>query len=279
MLSKDRLAKLSQRDSERRKVLAHHRKLQTDVARTISDVGSGACSIDEIIDRLHAMQEDTSAFGEYLSIELEPKYYNEIRVEESTTASKVFSIPELSELILLHARVNDVMAMEQVNRDLRNIISASPKLRSKLYLKPEDAHDRKREYLKDPSQPYYRSHFSNRAFSGFNTYACGMQIEATFKRINVRTPLPKIGERLMKMFICQPPIKTLYVQSMCAKCDLTESEQTKITSADGFTLHELWETAKELFATRITCLECIYLTVTGEPSGMTKPGEIEFSSF
>jgi hypothetical protein len=279
MVSENLLAKLKQIDGENRKVLAHQRKLQADLAGTIKEVGGGGCSYEEIISKLSAMQEDTAAFGEYLRVQLKPKYYHEIRTDDSTIATTVFDIPELSELILLRAEVQDIMAIQQVNKNLRDIINTSSKIQTKLYLKPEDERDPEHEDYLDEFRAYYRSHFSKGGVPGFKVWTYGARVEATFKRKKVPGGLPEVGERWMKMFICQPPVKTLFVDKVCASCRIGGNEQGEISSEYGLTVHELYEKAKEVFATRSTCFICSNLPDTGTQSRMTKARAAIFRNF
>ena len=256
---------VKQDGKENRTALSHNQKLLADLARTISEIQRGGCSNNEIVSKLSAIQDDAKAFAKHLSHRLPPKYYNEIRTRDSTAAERVLNLPELLELILLPAGVREIMAMEQVNKSIRDTIKAAPRLQMALYLKPETSPenapeekpdvDRRilRTFLSDfgeAKEDRYRSHFARvRRFPGFEVTLRQNEVEATFRKGSGDGGMPKIGDRSMKMLLCQPPVKSLSVIALGETCGMikcSKNKQGEITSETGLTVADLYERAKQM---------------------------------
>ena len=75
-----------------------------------------------------AIRENVSGFEDYLSTTIEPEYYIEQRTTNSTTATKVFAIPELFEIIAEDLDVEDLMNCYSVSRTFRDSLENSSKL-------------------------------------------------------------------------------------------------------------------------------------------------------
>lgn len=76
--------------------------------------------------------------GEFIRSQLHPMYFNEVRADDSTIAQRVFDIQEILELILVQADFSSILAMSQVNKDIRGKIEGSSRqLQLKRYLVPE----------------------------------------------------------------------------------------------------------------------------------------------
>lgn len=147
-------------DVMNREVLFKHRELQTNLSNQIAAIKSGDHDIDRILNQLEAIQTNATSIGDFLSCIVPCKFYNEHRAGTSTIAEKALHIPELLEMILEHCDILDVARMLQTCNGVRAIIEASPKLQTKLLLRPEgdldnlvDNNDRARgEFITHPHE-------------------------------------------------------------------------------------------------------------------------------
>ena len=127
----------SRAEEENRVVMTHYVKLCCALEEINIKSVDG---VDQVALTAALQQIQQAAYGlnRYLPLRLAPKYFNELRLHNSTLADKTFNIPELLEHILQRPDHRDVVSMTQVNKTLRDIIGASAKLQTRLYLKAAD---------------------------------------------------------------------------------------------------------------------------------------------
>ena len=237
-------------DDDKRKLLAHQQNAQADISTLISDLQIRECSVDEAVTRLLATQNDVKGLDESLRNLLEPIYYNERRSEGSTAAQKVFDVPELLELILLHhVTISDVMSVYQVSRGLRDIIDGSSKLQSRLFLKTTSETSDKRAVLsiRLPS------------FTCVKMYSLrgddGIRVSARVWMSRGKC-LPAIGPRWRRMLLSQPPMQEAEVSlsSATAGFDTTSTDRVYVERCErGITIGHVLNAAERMIEQRTQC--------------------------
>lgn len=243
--------------------------LKTRITNVQGSLRNGNFTLDEISDDVGAMARDLNGLEDYVRYRLHPKYYNEIRKEDSNVAERVFGIPELLENILLNLNISGIISMERTSSTIRDIIVASPKLQVELYLKPE-VQDSTTKYIncRSPFNGHDQPH------ANFEVFPFPGGLEAEFTRLWAGGP-PKITNRMAKMLICQPPVKHMYLSRVCARCYSTdEDSKGKITSDTGLTVGDLYDRAKPLLTVRHPWATCT------DPAGgatFTETEEVEFT--
>ena len=232
--------------------------------------------MEHVASSLSAMENNTNGIGKYISFRLDASYFNEIRSEESTIAERVLSMPEILEHVLLFTDVESVMAMERVNKKLRNIIDASPKLQSAIYLKPS---------LESTDTPVQRRTAFGRDGSGFQstdfkvTLGQPGVVNATIHTAKPNNTVPHIGTRWSRMLICQPPIKAMVAAAskFCPNCGSLQLERYNELSSDtGITVGDLYDKVQEVSAIVNICQNCHYDPIQGPP---VRLGKYELAQF
>lgn len=112
-------------DDDMRQVLAAYYDLQSGLANL-----PNTATPNEISQHLATSQQKVDAFGDFLSIAVPTRIYNERRSTNSSTALKVLLIPELLELILEHATIYDILHFYGLCRGVKAVIDASSKLQN-----------------------------------------------------------------------------------------------------------------------------------------------------
>lgn len=150
----------------------------------------------------------------------------------ASKAQRVFDVPELAEAILCMLPAKDLISATQVNHAFYGTAVTSPKLQMLLGLRID-------------SSCYWRSNFGqggydHPAFSyhdegAFAGFQCGLdwnykwtsdpkqsldkaKVKACFswaRGINDDSKLPKVGPRIRKMLVCQPPILEVTAEPSC----------------------------------------------------------------
>ena len=232
--------------------------------------------MEQVASSLSAMENNTNGIGKYISFRLDASYFNEIRSEGSTIAERVLHMPEVLEHVLLFTDVESVMAMERVNKKLRNIIDASPKLQRAIYLKPS---------LESTDTPVQRCTAFGSDCSGFQTTAFEVNfgphdgVEATVQKTGPNDTLPHMGTRWLRMLICQPPMKIMAViaSQFCQNCGSWSLETHKQLSSDtGITVGDLYDKVREILATVYLCKRCHHYRIHGAPVILSKCEAVQF---
>jgi hypothetical protein len=119
-------------------------ELEQQISGALKQLESGQCNPQELKSALMSAQGNLhalhSSFGDIFGHHSD--FYNERRAEDSTTAVRVFDIPELLEMILDNLDVLDLLSFYQCSRSIRDAIDASSKLQQRLSLRaaPADSH-------------------------------------------------------------------------------------------------------------------------------------------
>lgn len=243
------------RTLENRKVLANYQKLQIEFNSILEAAHKDEeRSRDGITNRLSALKDNITGIGEYLSLQLEPKYYNEIRPEGSLVAEQVFDIPELLENILLEWNTISIMEMEQTCKGIRETIRGSSRLQMKLGFIPQEN--------PEPDATGKRSYspFSTNwspCQTGFEIAILDRLIVAEFNAESCA--LPKVGSRWKQMLICQPLIRIMSVKAQCFECLSTNYGYTgpsEIASNSLLTVGDLYEVASRVVEEAEECRRC-----------------------
>lgn len=247
--------KLQRLEDENRAILSHCQHLQAEFEEIIFEANDDEKSKQEVVEKLRAMKQYVAGMGRYLSFQLDPKFYNEIRKADSTTAAQVFQIPELAELIMSFSAVQDILAVEQVSKMLRDIIDKSSKLQELLFLKAIDTPSGKFRYTTPfhslrPRQP--------------RVYAHGGTISYVFSRPEEGEEIPMHGSKWMKMYASQPPIKTMSVTRSCIRCNCRDDEAQLRFTERYITVGDVWAAAEKILAAPKLCSRCALRSRNGQ---------------
>ena len=169
------------------------------------------------------------------------KFFNYEHGVGRVTATNFFDVVELTEHILLHLSISDVLAMTQVNTRVFSIIEGSDKLQRHLHLRPDDSavlrsldfHPRLLQDNHDAYAlfPYIQPHRVPRTGDlpnldiSINEQDHGgcvrrrgppkIKIKIEFPSRVYANPAAPFGRRVRKMLVCQPPITEMDVSVKC----------------------------------------------------------------
>lgn len=237
------------------KFLMHHRHLMLDLASLMDDVLRGRIDRRELQGCLKVCREDAVAIEDIFRVDLQyrPEVRNYWRDESSTIAQEVFAIPEILEMILLQTPVKGVINFSQTCTEARDIIDASPGLQTHLCLRPAPPDSIRRH-------PFTSYEVSNLE-CGMASYRYGCVDQFRIARVEVQMDpdgvyWPYIGDRLLDMFICQPPIYRLLVFE---SCPLDDAEMFgfdpgfQMVSKTGVTIGDVFSVAEKLLMFHDSC--------------------------
>ncbi|KAK3680370.1 hypothetical protein LTR37_021280 [Vermiconidia calcicola] len=158
--------------------------------------------------------------------------------ESCSIATQVFAVPELLEMILEHVDVRDVLDAYRINRSTREIIEASPKLQTKLFLRPANAEGMNLLRLKEEcnAEGWNPLQLKEDCLPGLWLHQCASTGTVTAAFEGPRLPL--IGARCLKMFFCEPPIKKMIMHCDCLPRDDGCFKRVVLESFSGLTCHE-----------------------------------------
>lgn len=120
-----------------RQVLSNYHELQANLAEHIAAIKGGHCDTAAVLHQLEAMQRNVTGIGNFLSCVVPNKFYTERKHKTSTIAERVLQIPELLDSILEHGNIFDILNMRQTCHQIQGTIDASPRLQTRLFLRPE----------------------------------------------------------------------------------------------------------------------------------------------
>ena len=230
-------------------VLANYTQLQTQFSDFTVAVEDGESAKTDILRQLTAIKTSIEGVGKHLSSIVPTRIYNERRSANSTIAHKVLCIPELFELILEHTSVLDVIKVSETCRELKAIIQASPRLQTKLFLRPAGVPAGTETKLKLPPMNCVKW-FSLR--TGFSK---GLSVVARFQ---VRGGLPRVGGLWKRMQLCHPPLKSVELSIKCWACGKRESGRWIHDFSTGaeLTFGDLYDEAANIFVVNESCVKC-----------------------
>ncbi|KAK3661682.1 hypothetical protein LTR56_000171 [Elasticomyces elasticus] len=180
----------------------------------------------------------------------------------SEAVPAVFAVPELLEAILLHLPLPDLLRAEDTCRIFRVTIAASPALRQRLfresnvnmryrtpgYLGPCDLGRRQHGHQIHVANGVEGPHAS-RNRSDFSCFIA--------RFITVDGTLPELRDRVMDMFVSQPPVTSVHFSLAC--CDTQEHDlpggerATSIERTEGLRIRDLYDLAALLFHEHRSC--------------------------
>ncbi|KAK5126934.1 hypothetical protein LTR85_008292 [Meristemomyces frigidus] len=214
--------------------LAHQQKLEASITAMTKIIQSSTDTPTSLREGIDEAQRDIQGLKSFFSDFLSPTLHNEVVApQDDAVAHRVFDVPELLELILLELPIADIMSFQQVDRNARDAIEASPALRRALSLQ------------RDAAGSPLRMPFSNTGFSGFscgpqdrwrrrprriNAASNELQITADFAHHGKETAL--VGSRWRRMPRAEPRI---------------------ITAECGITIGDLYDAAQTLWLEHRQC--------------------------
>lgn len=261
----DTLTKQNQR------AILHYWSLQSSLRGIAQCVENDVYSKEHLRAIIQRATVSAAVVGEYLSDRVETRIYNELNPTESMIAARALSIPELVERILSYTSIKTILKMYRVCNGLRDIIESSHALQIRLFLKVDEKSLFSRVLL-DSSIDFLKVRIHNQGDAPDNPYLY------FWLEFDKEGSIPKIDTRRLRMLICQPPIRRLYV-SLCVKH--WECKRTVITSETGFTVTELCHRAVEAKSTQ-PCPKCQPVHKNGLGSRWWAPHEefkVHFESF
>ena len=215
-----------------------------------------------------------------------PDFYNERRTGDSTTAIRVFDIPELLELILENLDVLDLLSFYRCNRSIRDAIDASSKLQQQLSLRAAPADSRLRLPLRnfsrfssgiprDDERGLFATPIVQIGFSSYEHIGRGFphsnlgqempekedrtaEIHALF-HLRPSQALPRVGSRIRQMLITQPPINQMIVSTdCCPSYDYSISSEPRplfpmVENLNGVTVGDLYDCTEKLLNEHRLC--------------------------
>ncbi|KAK5738356.1 hypothetical protein LTR17_006075 [Elasticomyces elasticus] len=239
------------------KALEHQQKLGHAISLLRRQQAALGVSSDrangDVANTLDDMETCAQGLGAFFSDFLNPVFYNEKQplhtMGDTSSAQKVFDLPELLELVLEYVEEVDVLRFHQVSRSARASIDGSPRLQSRLSLRI-DSTDKPRRY------PFSNVNSIAPLASGFS---CNPNTPGRRYHADAPGPFPedrvlvqarfdisgvgKIDTRCRSMHIAQPPIKDMQLRLQCCDKALLDEHKSDIHSDVGVTIGDLWDAA------------------------------------
>ena len=162
-------------------------------------------------------------------------------------ATEVFGVPELLECILLKLGTHDILTAQQTNKDFRDAVNDSVKLKWKLGLEPDPSgHTYSPFHKLVKICPTIFQTSENECFPGikFESRTChyGPKVDNDYPVMVrfARSYIPKtVGSRYRAMLMFQPPVKELELSVLVRKSNATARMNHRITKEDGITLGDI----------------------------------------
>ncbi|KAK5743257.1 hypothetical protein LTR17_002734 [Elasticomyces elasticus] len=180
----------------------------------------------------------------------------------SEAATKVFTTPELLETILLLLHTPDLFRSEDTCRTFRDTIAASPALRRKFFrTSNNDMQLRTPGYLGPCNLGEQRHGYQVSLSSGVEeplAEALDGLTGFTARFVTGDGTLPMLRERVLDMFVSQPPITWVHFSLSCchirAYLDARSGERiTSLERVGGLQVRDLYDVAKHLFHEHRLC--------------------------
>ena len=183
---------------EKQKLLTHHRGLELNLSALASCVKQSSESNPDELEKYTAFaQLHLQGLSTFFDTLIEPRFYNEIRPDNSSIAQTTFDVPELFELILDYIDIPDILRVYQVSRGMRDAIEESSRLQTKLCLRPAPANSPFQTPLAfclNYTWGFSCHHSMPR--TNYDSGVCDNKTNVTASFITLpRQPLPRIGSR------------------------------------------------------------------------------------
>lgn len=239
-------------DEQKHEVAIHSYGARSVLTALGSIINSGY-NRKQLLNSIQMINDNVNGIASTLATQVEPKFYNMINPNDSTVASTVLSIPEVLELILLHADHEDIMSMCKVSHGIRDTIEASSKLQMRLYHKSMDPTKLGKNEIISPFLNNTQTPFTITLSKTFGWL--GIRTNATI--LTSKGKLPKIGAAWRRKLICQPAVKKMQVFICCDRHGTGCQRSDWIESETGLTLGNLYDKA-ERYSNHPTSLLIIF---------------------
>lgn len=235
-----------------RKALAHQQDLQSVLTAIAAKRNQGDVAESSIFDAVQEAQRELDGLHDFFSMFLNPIFYNERPCKsDGGSAHTVFAVAELLEMILAYVAIRDILNFQQTNHAAYDAIDSSPRLQRMMSLREEP-----QNHLRTPFGAY--SHGVKGGF--FCKYDSPSMISTGERQVpltagfSMRGLSHTIGTRWMRMFICQPPVHEMRVETVCCGNRGGQSEGQVIRSNTGLTIGDLYGASKMLIEEHRTCV-------------------------
>lgn len=251
------------------RALRHQQGLKQTVDGLLAGSTGSGVDVAQLQQALGAAQNHIKGLQDFFSNCLHPCFYtNQPTSKSAKIALKVFETPELAEEILTYLPVLDLLRAQQVNRMMRDVVQASTKLQRQLFLKPGQTKHLRVLNLGDGSKTIDIGTDDEPEFTADEKI---VELLVTFAKW-----LPRLGSRVRRMQLCQPPIHVMrYVPTCCGQASEDEigGHPLRIRNEEGLTLGDLRNAAENLMAKHKLCLNAPVHAY--DPDGFVRP-EVRF---
>ncbi|PPJ53875.1 hypothetical protein CBER1_04603 [Cercospora berteroae] len=265
--------KFKQRDDEFRAAVEHHASLDAALKQMELLANSGdTVSSEAIRAALTSARAGAAGLDSHLRNTGRPSLYTERCPDRARgLAQRVFDVPELLELILSKLPVLELLKCYRVNHQWRDAIESSVNLQRQLSLRADTLDGHFQNVFQGRICGYSevlpgfgtRAFFStHRALSSYEETLPGNEIlfKAEFASTNDYFRMPKkIGARVRRMYICQPPVKELKVYLECCRYNFThhsddhDRHSATVTNENGLTIGDLLDKTIEMLEAHKFC--------------------------
>lgn len=242
---------------EKRAALEAHRSLQETCTTLQSNLLNPTISAESIASTLSSTQHHLDTLRAYLSVTIEPEFYNTTIPPHSTAtaAQRTFAVPELFDMILSHLPIPSILAFQQTSKESKARIDHSTHLQTLLCLRPArpDSHFHTpfdTELAHAPGGGFYckvpgfRQGYIRRNDNGTATF----EVLAVFVLQGPEQRLPRIGSTYRKMFVTQPPTQEMTPRIRCCR-----GPEILFVRETGITIGDLYDVAVETIAKHRWC--------------------------
>ncbi|KAK4540810.1 hypothetical protein LTR36_008887 [Oleoguttula mirabilis] len=138
-------------------------------------------------------------------------------------AEQAFGIPELAEHFLLYLSAHDLNTVQQVNRQLRDVVAQSVKLQHRIGVRADHGSVWGSNFPKDAHKAFSRELEQSRGsylYSVMGMEQHSVSVLATMR--NVGSP-PYVGPAYCRLLVCQLPVTDMHVYINCCRPRSTPS--------------------------------------------------------
>jgi len=236
-------------DSQRaHAMIAEHKSLGRTLDALLSKVTAGAITRDQTIEMMSTMRENANAI-DTLQRQVFPSMHSS---KSSKRAQEAFAVPELCEMILLRlASPKDLMNVQLVNKQFRELVSSSNMLQTQLGLLPQKS-------------PHFHAPLANIQFPEFRLEcreaepgSPGAQHTSVQVSVSLSEVLPKVGPIYRRMLLTQPPVTELSCSPLPCRAHWLgpDPHTTYFQKESGFTVGDVLDAANICASQAENCLK------------------------
>lgn len=223
--------------------------------RLVEGVQNGGLAA-ELRVQLDRLQTVTDGFKEHFSSCLDNSFYNERFGRTREATERFFDVPELLEHVMRYLPLDDLMRVQQVNKQLKAATEGSPRLR-KFMLQQADPNG----FFQTPLHLEGRRRQLRCQEAHHDHRAVRREPEVVVQAI-IRDKVPRMGKRWLDMYTCQPPITEMRVYTWCCSnksgnnSDVvaeTTASQGTLTAPGGIRIGDLCTAAEPIFEKHRLC--------------------------